>query len=136
MRMLHTAGLILLVAGAALAYDPVDQVTVTEDGKIRIDLGGNVTEDECIFLSTDAFSIAESRWQVRHASDGDWEDVPDTERTGGACGYVPASPGEYRLVADVLVFGVPQKWASSNTLIVAETAVRARSWASVKSEIR
>lgn len=132
---LPTVGL----ASAALAddYMPVDEVTVTEDGKVRVLTSG---EAECISLITGSFSIVESRWQRRGSEDEEWNDVAGTRTTGGACGYIPTEPGEYRLVADVVVDGVAKKWASANTLKVAGegdvpvTAVSSMSWGELKSK--
>ena len=127
------------LASVALAddYMPVDEVTVTKDGRIRILTSG---EAKCISLITGSFSIVESRWQTRGTEDEDWNDVAGTRTPGGACGYIPTEPGEYRLVADVIVDGVAKKWASANTLKAAGetdgpvTAVSSMSWGELKSK--
>lgn len=126
------------LASVALAddYMPVDEVTVTKDGTISILTSG---EARCFSAITDSLSIVESRWQTRGSEDEDWNDVAGTRTTGGACGYIPTEPGEYRLVADVIVDGVAKKWASANTLKVAGeadgpvTAVSIVSWGELKS---
>ena len=146
--------LLLALASAAFSdeYTPVDWLEVTEHAGVEFYFGegfkvvvgafsavgsagclavGNFTiNDRTYFLST-------TKWQMRKEGIA-WSDVSATERTGGeVCGLTSdVPPGEYRLVAEVEVDGVTEKYASRNTLVVAgdpETAVEAVTWGALKS---
>ncbi len=61
------------------------------------------------------YTTHKSKWQRKAGTS--WVDVAGTERDG-LCAYSPTSAGEYRLVAEITINGVRDKYASENTLTV------------------
>ena len=152
---MKTIVLLLALASAAFAdeYTPVDWLEVTENSGVAFYLGDGEPKvvvgaftafpgAGCLsvgrFTINDAtYSIRTTKWQMRQGGDSAWSDVSGTEHAGGACGLTPdVPPGEYRLVAEVKVDGVTEKYASRNTLVIAgdpETAVEAVTWGALKA---
>lgn len=65
-----------------------------------------------------SYTAHTSGWQRRAGAGSPWMDVSGTERQGELCGYNPATPGEYRLVADMTIGGRRGSYSSENTLVV------------------
>ena len=155
--------LLLALASGAFAdeYTPVDWITITEDGELSVVIGGffhlGGSPGQCSSISGSSiningqdYSFGTAKWQ-RMGEDGEWTDVPGTERDGGEfCGYSPEEPGEYRWVFEMTIDGASSKYASGNTLTVEgdaaesedesageeagdETAVEAVTWGFLKS---
>ncbi|MDE2808648.1 MAG: hypothetical protein OXN90_09555 [Gemmatimonadota bacterium] len=148
--------LLLALASAAFAdeYTPVDWLEVTEnagigfhftdDGGFKVTVGAFSAVPRgsgCVVvgrftIDNKTYSIRTTKWQMRRGEDSAWSDVSGTEGTSEFCSLTPnVPPGEYRLVAEVEVEGVVEKYASRNTLVVAgdpETAVEAVTWGSLK----
>ena len=145
--------LLLALASVAFAdeYTPVDWLEVTENagigfhftGGFKLTVGAFSAVPEgagCVVvgrftIDNKTYSIRTTKWQMRRGKDSAWSDMEETEGTSEFCSLTPDVPGEYRLVAEVEVEGVVEKYASRNTLVVAgdpETAVEAVTWASLK----
>ena len=147
--------LLLALASAAIAdaYTPIDWLEVTEragigfyfdeeEGGYKVMVGPVMGRSGCLavgnFTINDrSYFLSTTKWQMRKERVA-WSDVSGTARTSGVvCGLPSDVPsGEYRLVAEVEVDGVTEKYASRNTLVVAgdpETAVEAVTWGALKS---
>ena len=150
---MKTIVLLLALAPTAFAdeYTPVDWLEVTENTGIGFHFGGGFKMTVGAFsavpggsgcvavgrftIDNKTYSIRTTKWQMRRGEDSAWSDVSGTEGTSEFCSLTPDVPGEYRLVAEVEVEGVVEKYASRNTLVVAgdpETAVEAVTWGSLK----
>ena len=108
------------------AYRPLAGLRVLQGGGVRYNAGGLLLQagaGSCISLSDSDFNgviytAHTSGWQRRAGAGSPWMDVSGTERQGELCGYNPATPGEYRLVADMTIGGSRGSHSSENTLLV------------------
>ena len=62
-----------------------------------------------------SYRLATWKWQTRSPGSTGWVDIPGTEQSEGDtfCPYRPTAPGEYRLVMEMSVDGVPGRYASN-----------------------
>ena len=127
-------------------YEPVEWITVTEDGGVEAVVGNLLLSaapvpleqsgEGCIYLRG---IIILSKWQVLIGSE--WVDVPGTEVEEGVCGIEASTlpSGENRIVVEISIDGEVGKYASANTVIGtgdpiadASTAVKPATWGRLK----
>ena len=104
------------VGVGAAAYARLEMLSVSP-GEIRF---GTILADGggCIGLvdaaiDDIAYTIVNSKWQVRVSPDAEWADIKGTEMIGKICPYTPFAPGEYRMVAEITIDGETGKYASN-----------------------
>ena len=98
-------------------YTPLQTWTVS-DGRVQFSF---FSAGRCVQLSNSTingvtYTIHTSKWQKRADADSAWEEVPDTEATGGVCSYSPTEPGQYRGVAEITIGGTRGKYSTKNFL--------------------
>ena len=113
-----------------LAFERIGQGIEPRDPHSRLDLieiaSGSITfgateGSDCIDVSDlviddVSYTVRESKWQWRLNSDWSWADLPDTVVSDQICPYTPDQPGQYRLVAEMVING-ETKWHASNIFI-------------------
>ena len=102
-------------------YVPLEGLTVLE-GRVVFVVGGIFfSSGNCIrfggaTLNGVTYNTHFSKWQRREDATSPWIDIPGTENDGGLCSYFPPGPGQYRLVCEISIGGVREKYASENIL--------------------
>ena len=98
------------------AYVPLEMLSVSPGevrfGTISANGGGCIGLEDATIDGTD-YTIAHSKWQVRVSSDAEWADIKGTEMIGKICSYTPFTPGEYRMVTEIIIGGETGKYASN-----------------------
>ena len=99
-------------------YTSLGSLTVSS-GRVQFlffSAGGCISIDSTI--NGVRYTTHYSKWQRRDNAESSWEDIPGTRQDGGLCPYIPADPGQYRLVCEISINGVRGKYRSTNTLTV------------------
>ena len=104
-----------------------ERVGVGADGFVRLEMlsvspgqvgFGPVSSGGCIavenvFIDAAHFAVLHSKWQTRAGPEAVWTDIEGTETVGALCAYTPSAPGEYRLVAEIMIDGETGQYASN-----------------------
>lgn len=98
----HTRLALIEIAGGSITFGATE-------GSDCVDVSDLVIDDV-------SYTVRESKWQRRPNGDWDWTDLPDTVVSGQLCPFTPDQPGQYRLVAEMVIDG-ETKWHASNTFI-------------------
>ena len=68
---------------------------------------------ENVFIDATHFTVLHSEWQTRSGPEAEWTGIEGTETVGELCAYTPSAPGEYRLVAEIMIDGETGRYASN-----------------------
>ena len=104
-----------------------ERVGVGADGFVRLEMlsvspgqvgFGPVSSGGCIavenvFIDATHFAVLHSKWQTRAGPEAQWTDIEGTETVGELCAHTPSAPGEYRLVAEIMIDGETGQYASN-----------------------
>ena len=68
---------------------------------------------ENVLIDATHFAVLHSKWQTRAGPGVEWTDIEGTETVGELCAYTPSAPGEFRLVAEIMIDGETGRYASN-----------------------
>ena len=96
-------------------YAPLGILSVSPD---QVSFGpisapGCITLEDA-FIDGTHYVVHNSKWQTRSGPNAEWADVEGTETIHGLCSYIPTSPGEYRLVAEIAIDGETSRYSSNH----------------------
>lgn len=111
-------------ATTVLDYETLDGLVLSSDGGFELRVGllaNSVGLSGCInassFTLNDEVCGYHELWFEHDAGSG-WQEVEESQKTGGLCGYDlnSAPPGKYRVVVDTTIAGVRGIYKSKNAI--------------------